>query len=199
MLLRLRSWNVWNASHLLANACNCRMLCVSQPTPPELWFLPNVVAVVCATVLVDCGNSVCHGLVVCGSWCLWQALLSPPTESQCWPGCHRHSKISLKCVVLSFGMRKLLPRIPFRGGLLLTFVEIPGSVIRDHVRRAEDYWRGYKLFCFAYYSHSVRHEAEFRATKMGLRLCCFPRRLGFFSFCCHVTIFFGTGGVRCGL
>ena len=66
MLLRLRSWNVWNASHLLANACNCRMLCVSQPTPPELWFLPNVVAVVCATVLVDCGNSVCHW--TCGLW-----------------------------------------------------------------------------------------------------------------------------------
>ena len=33
--------------------------------------------------------------------------------------------------------------------------------------RAEDYWQGYKLFCFAYYSHSKEHEAEFRHSKLG--------------------------------
>ena len=33
--------------------------------------------------------------------------------------------------------------------------------------RASDYWEGYKLFCFAYYSHSVEHETEFRHSKLG--------------------------------
>lgn len=70
-------------------------------------------------------------------------------------------------LVFSFVMRNLLPRIPCRRVLLLTFVDCLGSGRRDHVRRAEDYWVGYKLFCFAYYSHSVRHEAEFKATKLG--------------------------------
>ena len=32
---------------------------------------------------------------------------------------------------------------------------------------AEDFWHGYKLFCYAFYSHSEPHEAEFRATKLG--------------------------------
>ena len=31
----------------------------------------------------------------------------------------------------------------------------------------EDYWEGYKAFCYAYYSHSVPHESAFRATKLG--------------------------------
>ena len=35
------------------------------------------------------------------------------------------------------------------------------------VRRVEDYWHGYKLFCYAYYSHSLAHETEFRETKLG--------------------------------
>ena len=33
--------------------------------------------------------------------------------------------------------------------------------------RIEDYWEGYKLFCYAYYSHSMQHESEFRETKLG--------------------------------
>ena len=33
--------------------------------------------------------------------------------------------------------------------------------------RPADYWHGYKLFCYAYFSHFVPHEAEFRATKLG--------------------------------
>ena len=36
--------------------------------------------------------------------------------------------------------------------------------------RAEDYWRGYKLFCYAYYSHSVAHESEFRDSKLSASL-----------------------------
>lgn len=35
------------------------------------------------------------------------------------------------------------------------------------VCRVEDYWVGYKLFCYAYYSHSVSHESEFRLSKLG--------------------------------
>ena len=35
---------------------------------------------------------------------------------------------------------------------------------------AEDYWRGYKLFCFGYYSHSSQHVQEFRQSKLGARI-----------------------------
>lgn len=35
------------------------------------------------------------------------------------------------------------------------------------VCRAEDYWEGYKLFCYGYYSHSIQHEHEFRHCKLG--------------------------------
>ena len=46
-----------------------------------------------------------------------------------------------------------------------------------HVRRPEDYWLGYKFFCYAYYSHSMQHESEFQHPKLGscisgeIRLC----------------------------
>ena len=33
--------------------------------------------------------------------------------------------------------------------------------------RVEDFWQGYKLFCYAFYSHSVEHESEFRHSKLG--------------------------------
>lgn len=33
--------------------------------------------------------------------------------------------------------------------------------------RVDDYWLGYKLFCYAYYSRSVQHEAAFRGSKLG--------------------------------
>ena len=35
------------------------------------------------------------------------------------------------------------------------------------VRRVADYWEGYKLFCYAFYSHSSRHESEFEQSKLG--------------------------------
>jgi len=35
------------------------------------------------------------------------------------------------------------------------------------VHRVEDYWLGYKLFCFGYYSHSPQHVQEFRHSKLG--------------------------------
>ena len=40
-------------------------------------------------------------------------------------------------------------------------------VFRVCVCRARDYWQGYKLFCYAYYSHSALHESEFRQSKLG--------------------------------
>lgn len=38
--------------------------------------------------------------------------------------------------------------------------------LRMYACRVEDYWEGYKLFCYAYYSHSLRH-SEFRQSKLG--------------------------------
>lgn len=35
------------------------------------------------------------------------------------------------------------------------------------VCRADDYWEGFKLFCYGYYSHSLQHEHEFRECKLG--------------------------------
>lgn len=40
-------------------------------------------------------------------------------------------------------------------------------ILRQHVSRVQDYWEGYKLFCYSYYSHSVAHENEFRDSKLG--------------------------------
>ena len=48
--------------------------------------------------------------------------------------------------------------------------------------RAYDYWHGYKMFCYAYYSKSEPHEAEFRASKLGA--CCPPLHF----FCCPCGI-----------
>lgn len=36
---------------------------------------------------------------------------------------------------------------------------------------AEDFWLGYKSFCYAYYSHSSQHESEFRLCKLGSCSC----------------------------
>lgn len=43
------------------------------------------------------------------------------------------------------------------------------------VYRAEDYWIGYKLFCFAYYLNSRQHEAEFEHSKLGQFIHCRAR------------------------
>ena len=32
--------------------------------------------------------------------------------------------------------------------------------------RVEDYWHGYKLFCYTFYSHSLPHEHEFQESKL---------------------------------
>ena len=50
--------------------------------------------------------------------------------------------------------------------------------------RVEDYWLGYKLFCYAYYSHLIRHESEFRESKLGWWLspiCLFSALMYLFS------------------
>ena len=50
---------------------------------------------------------------------------------------------------------------------LLACVESTDSQCLGFFCRAEDFWQGYKLFSYAYYSHSRAHEAEFLATKLG--------------------------------
>ena len=50
---------------------------------------------------------------------------------------------------------------------LLACVKSADSQSLGFVCRAEDFWQGYKLFSYAYYSHSRAHETEFRATKLG--------------------------------
>ena len=44
----------------------------------------------------------------------------------------------------------------------LMFVCVHGAFCRVH-----DYWRGYKLFCYAFYSQSGSHESEFKDSKLG--------------------------------
>ena len=52
------------------------------------------------------------------------------------------------------------------------------SGFRAHVCSIQDYWEGYKLFCYAYYSHSMQHEYDFQQSKLGSLLAysiCFFR------------------------
>ena len=61
-----------------------------------------------------------------------------------------------------------------------------GSYIANGcARRAEDYWRGYKLFCFAYYSHSLEHVWEFRESKLGACASSLPCCLRFLPSNCN--------------
>ena len=46
-----------------------------------------------------------------------------------------------------------------RGPMFIDLLDCVGSV--------QDYWEGYKLFCYAYYSHSARHANDFRDSKLG--------------------------------
>ena len=50
------------------------------------------------------------------------------------------------------------------------------------VCRVDDYWLGYKLFCYAYYAHSFQHEAEFRQSKLGWWIVQCSLLLQVFSF-----------------
>jgi hypothetical protein len=50
------------------------------------------------------------------------------------------------------------------------------------VSRVEDYWEGYKLFCYAYFSHSLQHESAFKQTKLGSWFCpYFPSHVALIS------------------
>ena len=57
--------------------------------------------------------------------------------------------------------------------------------------RVEDYWLGYKYFCYAYYSHSFEHESDFRQSKLG---SCFQPTIYFspvhVGFLCLATFMF---------
>lgn len=70
-------------------------------------------------------------------------------------------------------------------------------VFRPNVCSVQDYWEGYKLFCYAFYSHSVQHEYEFQQSKLGSLLaytncfvsicrCCFALLMArILRCCCH--------------
>ena len=45
----------------------------------------------------------------------------------------------------------------------------------------KNYWQGYKLFCYVYYSHSLQHESQFRHSKLG---SCIP-----YSHCFQAIVF----------
>ena len=49
----------------------------------------------------------------------------------------------------------------------MTWVRILIVCLRGIFGRVSDYWCGYKLFCYAYYAHSVPHESEFKDSKLG--------------------------------
>ena len=40
--------------------------------------------------------------------------------------------------------------------------------LKNFMCRLEDFWIGYKLFYYAYYSRSLQHEPEFQLSKLGL-------------------------------
>lgn len=81
--------------------------------------------------------------------------------------------------------------------------------LRGGFPRVQDYWCGYKFFCYAYYSHSVQHESEFADCKLGschssisriyfarLVSCWFHLLLGF-SACMLCLYLMGFPGCLC--
>ena len=58
--------------------------------------------------------------------------------------------------------------------LTMSTIKIPlGIDCLPCVCRLQDYWLGYKLFAYAYYSHSATHESEFKVSKLGWWICPF--------------------------
>jgi hypothetical protein len=88
-------------------------------------------------------HSVTPELACAGHICLWVS--SPALELLCW-------------------LRTC--------NTLLTHAVIWPILLWHLVCRVDDYWLGYKFFCYAYYSRSVQHEAEFRESILGA--CFFP-------------------------
>ena len=112
-------------------------------------------------------------------------------------GCRLQSHASLFALSSNSGLCDVLPTTPhlhiwvlnpctraltvlFGECTSLWNVAFVSNTANSRARRAEDYWRGYKLFCFAYYSHSLQHVREFRESKLGATsssLPCFLRFL----------------------
>lgn len=136
-----------------------------------------------------CGFGTTFFPIIC-STCMWcpsvvmkwlQPLLS---DFAC---CLYARRILSQCVTVSM--------VNTLAACLARCTHLYGQYIDSHENacRVADYWEGYKLFCYAYHSHSVRHEAEFRESKLGswtshhLMVCaplrrCFPQRI-FNCFC----------------
>jgi hypothetical protein len=66
-----------------------------------------------------------------------------------------HSALRVACALHVRAWSSLFKR----GPMFIDLLDCVGSV--------QDYWEGYKLFCYAYYSHSARHANEFRDSKLG--------------------------------
>ena len=66
------------------------------------------------------------------------------------------------------------------------------------VCKAEDYWEGYKFFCYGYYSHSLQHEHKFRHCKLGSIMCARLAFVGAFWFqsCTVVCVYVNTKWVE---
>ena len=75
-------------------------------------------------------------------------------------GCCPHLRSAVLCVVCIICHRECLCALTHARGPVC-------MCLRMFFCRVQDYWFGYKMFCYAFYSHSVEHESEFRDSKLG--------------------------------
>ena len=87
--------------------------------------------------------------------------MNSPIQSSCCRSVHFIAKMFVVCTPLSLDCMLPSPCVPLTCGYFLIVA------VRPLVCRPEDYWEGYKMFCYAYYSHSSVHESEFRNSKLG--------------------------------
>jgi hypothetical protein len=80
----------------------------------------------------------------------------------------RHAAWLVNAFRFSFVHTRIFPECILQYLFLLeTQTVICFADLHSIVCRPEDYWIGYKLFCYAFYSHSIPHVSEFRQTKLG--------------------------------
>ena len=95
-------------------------------------------------------------------------------------GNSRHVCVHFGASVLSGALTAVYFRaleIPLMFDMFFLFA----SGFRAHVCSIQDYWEGYKLLCYAYYSHSMQHEYDFQQSKLGSLLA---YSICFFSLGC---------------
>lgn len=107
--------------------------------------------------------------VQCSPVCMRDSRIVAICNAMFWPACSDRFRVRLqqathamfsmrdcKMIVLAFGEFEQCSRA---GMCDFDF--------RCSLCRVEDYWLGYKMFCYAYYSNSAAHESEFRHSKLG--------------------------------